>query len=494
LAYPVASFTTNATGTMLGLKLMFNDTSTGGDRSVQFKYQWNFGDGSSNQTTQNCTYLYAAVGSYVVTLTVNDSEYDIAVFSTTVTVYAYPVANFTSSATDIAKGQTLRLYDNSSGGYLPMLYQWSFGDGSANATTYNPTHQYASVGTYTVTLTITDSCPFLVHTSVATMSITVVPNVLPSASFSMNVTSVVAGDWVHFTDKTTGGNAPYTYEWNFGDGTGNYTTQNVDHQFTAAGTYTVTLTVTDSVGGVSVYSTTVTVAAATTTTGNNDTIYVAIAIIAAAAMIMVGILAKKRSGRATQAKVVAKAKPAPTPIVSPAPAPKAAPVPAPKAAPVPAPKAAPAPTAKGHVKVAPGKPAKGVTAPEVPPPEVAGESAGAAAAVEVTQGEREQQMKKVLLDERKKYLVQIKDLEKSEMWAKLERISLHLEQISDQLYKMGDPAEAQNVKLYRRQGQKYHEKAQEMQQKAAEKEEIKAKYKPKKNGDADKRTKKMSDV
>ena len=48
-----------------------------------------------------------------------------------------------------------------------------------------------------------------------------------------------------FTDKTTGGVKPYTWHWDFADGDTS-TAQNATHHFDVAGTYTVTLNVTDS--------------------------------------------------------------------------------------------------------------------------------------------------------------------------------------------------------------------------------------------------------
>lgn len=56
---------------------------------------------------------------------------------------------------------------------------------------------------------------------------------------------------VQFTDTTTGCSPPATitlWDWNFGDGTAHGTVQNPSHQYTAAGTYTVSLTATCSDG------------------------------------------------------------------------------------------------------------------------------------------------------------------------------------------------------------------------------------------------------
>ena len=68
----------------------------------------------------------------------------------------------------------------------------------------------------------------------------------PAADFSSNVTSGTAPLNVAFTDKSTG--TPIAWNWNFGDGTANSTVQNPAHVYSTAGNYTVTLTVTNSVG------------------------------------------------------------------------------------------------------------------------------------------------------------------------------------------------------------------------------------------------------
>ena len=48
-----------------------------------------------------------------------------------------------------------------------------------------------------------------------------------------------------FTDTTTGGVEPYTWDWDFGDSSGTSTEQNPSYHYDSAGTYNVTLTVTD---------------------------------------------------------------------------------------------------------------------------------------------------------------------------------------------------------------------------------------------------------
>ena len=67
-----------------------------------------------------------------------------------------------------------------------------------------------------------------------------------SASATASPTTGNAPLTVSFGGSATGGLAPYSYSWNFGDGSAASTTQNPSHTYTSAGTYTATLTVTDS--------------------------------------------------------------------------------------------------------------------------------------------------------------------------------------------------------------------------------------------------------
>jgi PKD repeat protein len=65
-----------------------------------------------------------------------------------------PKAQFTSTATSICAGNSVT-FTNTSTNY-PTSYSWNFGDGTPNGTTASPVHQYATAGTYTATLTVTN--------------------------------------------------------------------------------------------------------------------------------------------------------------------------------------------------------------------------------------------------------------------------------------------------------------------------------------------------
>ncbi|HIP99481.1 TPA: PKD domain-containing protein [Candidatus Bipolaricaulota bacterium] len=135
-------------------------------------------------------------------------------------------------------------------------YEWDFGDGSdpvVKTTAEAVTHQYPDGGTYTVTLTVTDERG-LTGTNSKQITVQPRPNQPPEADFDWAPAEPEAGDVVTFTatasDPDDPPDTPLTYAWDFGDGTSLPPTENSEatHIFAAAGTYTVTLTVTDSRG------------------------------------------------------------------------------------------------------------------------------------------------------------------------------------------------------------------------------------------------------
>ena len=67
------------------------------------------------------------------------------------------------------------------------------------------------------------------------------------AKFTADKTTVKEGEEIQFTSQIAGGFAPYSYEWDFGDGNIS-TSESPTHAYKTAGTYTVSLKVTDDRG------------------------------------------------------------------------------------------------------------------------------------------------------------------------------------------------------------------------------------------------------
>jgi PKD repeat protein len=154
-----------------------------------------------------------------------------------------PVAGFTANITSSTAPMTVQFTDVSTN--TPTSWAWTFGD-SSTGTEQNPVHEYTAVGNYTVALTATNSAGS--NTATQTGYITVSAAVVtPVANFTATPTSGSAPLTVTFTDAST--NTPTSWAWDFGDNsTTNATVQNPVHTFAAAGTYTVTLTATNTAG------------------------------------------------------------------------------------------------------------------------------------------------------------------------------------------------------------------------------------------------------
>lgn len=151
-----------------------------------------------------------------------------------------PVASFTSA--DLGAGVVN--FDASAsadpGGTIAS-YAWNFGDGNTG-TGIAPSHTYLSDGTYGVTLTVTDDDG---RTASVSQNVVVDANEPPVASFTSTVTdNSVAFDATSSSDPD---GTIVSYSWDFGDGnTG--TGVAPTHNYTANGTHSVTLTVTDNAG------------------------------------------------------------------------------------------------------------------------------------------------------------------------------------------------------------------------------------------------------
>ncbi len=200
-----------------------------GAESTQFT--WNYGDGSATENIVDGTHAYTGMGPWNVTLTdtifgwttnctdqVSASTGDLSLADFTYSSNAL-VTNFT----DVTVG-------------FPISYLWDFGDGNTS-TQQHPTHTYAAAGTYTVCLTVSDTC----GADSSCQSVTVSNCIAPTGQYTYTDNQLT----VTYTDQST--DSPTSWLWDFGDGNTS-TQQNPTHTYAAAGTYTVCLLVSNSCG------------------------------------------------------------------------------------------------------------------------------------------------------------------------------------------------------------------------------------------------------
>jgi len=238
---PVADFSGSPTSGDFPLTVDFSDLST----NTPTSWSWNFGDGVGTSSLQNPSYTYTAAGTYTVTLTATNaygSDDEIKVDYITVTSPPPPVAAFTGSPTSGQYPLTVDFTDQSTN--TPTAWSWDFGDGVGTSTAQNPSYTYTAAGTYTVTLTATNA--YGSDDEIKVDYITVTAPAAPVAEFSGSPTSGEYPLTVNFTDLSSGN--PDTWSWDFGDGVGTSSLQNPSYTYTAAGTYTVELTVTSPYG------------------------------------------------------------------------------------------------------------------------------------------------------------------------------------------------------------------------------------------------------
>lgn len=204
-----------------------------------YTYAWAFGDGGTSAFV-NPAHTYATPGTVTAYLNVTDSNGAVATYSKVITIDPFPTDSFSVAPNPPEMGHVATFTSSVTGGVSPFTYAWIFGDGGTS-TAQNPSHTYASAGTYTVTLNAQDADG---NTATFQLNVPVLPLVV--VVFTSTPGSPDAGRSVSFASSVSGGSSPYTYAWTFGDG-GTSATAGPTHVYTLAGNYTVYLTVIDSV-------------------------------------------------------------------------------------------------------------------------------------------------------------------------------------------------------------------------------------------------------
>jgi PKD repeat protein len=228
------------------------DPSASSPSSGYTSTTWNFGDGTTMFTTSKtpavATHYFRSNGTFTVTLTLVDAYGNLFTVSRTITISGVG-AYFTYPTPPPPQANTAVTFDGHSSvdSYASITtYTWSFDAGSPVSTGNSPTvqHTFVTAGSHTVKLTVSDG------TRSASWQESVLLDAPPSPAFTVTTASPVAGTPVAFdgsgSSETNGSIA--SYSWDFGDGSPLGIGPTPSHSYGSAGTYPVTLTVTDQDG------------------------------------------------------------------------------------------------------------------------------------------------------------------------------------------------------------------------------------------------------
>lgn len=231
---PTACFTLNPPVQCAGVGVQFSNCS-----SNATNYVWSFGNGGGS-TLVNPSYPYLDTGCFNVTLTALNFGCPNSVTQSNAVCILPPVALFQqSSAVGCGLPFTVNFTDIS---IAPDTWLWNFGDGTSS-TQPSPSHTYTAVGTYNISLTVSDTTNGCSNTLTSQVIISD-----PQANFIANPTTACAPMTVNFINQSTG-NLIY-YRWDFG-APGIADTSllaNPSYTYQAPGYYSPTLFVRDQYG------------------------------------------------------------------------------------------------------------------------------------------------------------------------------------------------------------------------------------------------------
>jgi PKD repeat protein len=246
---PVAKFTWSCPT----LTCTFDATSSTDDKGI-VSYTWDlnkYPGGTATGSVVSATYPHP--DTRYVTLTVRDAGGLSNSVTQTIIVGSAPppnrapVAQFSSSCTNLA----CTFDSNGSTDDVGITNRtWTFGDGSSAGNVVSPNHSYASAGTYNVTLTVYDGGS-LSSTVTKQVKVTAPPptDLPPTAKFTYNCSGLAVRQCAVDASTSTDDVGIVSYKWDWGNGRSETKTgPTARNTWASSGTYTVTLTVTDTKG------------------------------------------------------------------------------------------------------------------------------------------------------------------------------------------------------------------------------------------------------
>jgi PKD repeat protein len=257
---PVASFSFSPAKPYLGTLVTFDGSASSDPDGQVVAYSWSFGDGSTASSV-TASHAYTVAGTYTIVLEVTDDKGLKDTDSRTITVAERPgpsenkppVASFTFAAQNPQQEGKVSVGDkvvfDASASYDPdgeiTVYQWELEPGSVR-TGRSVTYTYRKAGNYAVTLTVEDD-KGATDSETKYVDVAAIAPKPPVALFTFVPLEPKPGDLISFDASASydpDGGDIILYQWDFGDGTAGEGKQ-VTHTYNQAGSYPVTLTVTD---------------------------------------------------------------------------------------------------------------------------------------------------------------------------------------------------------------------------------------------------------
>lgn len=239
----------------------FTTSITPNNATTPITYTWKFGDGSATVTTSSPTrtYTYNTAGIFTVTVTA-DNVHSKKTITKVVTVTPLPVAvtgvSINTPPNPLYAGWPIALTSTVApvSATVPITYVWNFGDGTPTltTTTRSLTRTFDMAGVYTVSVTAQNQ--YGQSTGQKTLTLLPTPIALTDFTLTYTPTTLITNTTVNFQAKITPLTAtlPITYSWLISETNTALVTNSstFTHTFTAAGFYTLKVTVSNSFGSI----------------------------------------------------------------------------------------------------------------------------------------------------------------------------------------------------------------------------------------------------
>ncbi len=236
-----ADFSAASVQVCIGESIELSDLSTAGASAIEF-WTWDFGDGT-NSSDQNPTHTYAIAGNYNITLTIQafDGSSDFEVKPAYIVINALPLVDFTVNSGGCIVPLDVTFNNLSSAG-ANIEYSWDFGN-TQTSTDFSPIDiSYGATGNYSIILNVLDTDTGCSNSDTLDLVVN---------DFSGGIDApltVCVGEAAQIDNASTVGST--SWEWEFGDG-GVSSLENNSHIYSTPGTYTISLSVLNSVAGCS---------------------------------------------------------------------------------------------------------------------------------------------------------------------------------------------------------------------------------------------------